>query len=79
MATWTMEEFTVLLNNHGLNDAQCATVIGTRTPGAVAAVRAGVHGWHGNGDHTMLNEMMVGYLAQGRRRKYSCALCQNQF
>mgnify|MGYP001571153875 CR=1 FL=1 len=78
MPAWTMDEFLTLLQNDKLSDQLLATQLGTRTEGAVAAVRGGVDGWHRSMNHSMLNQMMIGYLATAGRPRYKCARCGGQ-
>jgi hypothetical protein len=45
-----------------------------RSIGAVEAVRWGVHEWHGNGNVTALNRMMLAHLRK-QRGQSTCAKC----
>jgi hypothetical protein len=78
MAAWTKAEFTELLEKPTLSDEELARALATRTAGAVAAVRGGVDAWHRGMNHSMLNQMMVGYLNQSPRPRYRCARCGGQ-
>lgn len=75
MPAWTMDEFLTLLQNDKLSNQQLATLLGTRREGAVAAVRGGVDGWHRSMNHSMPNQMMIGYLSTTGRPRRTCARC----
>jgi hypothetical protein len=71
---WTTEEFELLLANFAASDEGAAAVIQTRGPGAVAAVRAGVHAHHQGKPASQLSRMMVTRL-EARPRAFKCGLC----
>lgn len=65
---WQKEEFEELLAHPGLSDAAVAERLPERTPGAVAAVRAGVCYYHRGEDkqaEKFLSHMMLRRLKEG--------------
>lgn len=65
---WKKEEFEELLAHPELNDAVAAERLPERTPGAVAAVRAGVCYYHRGEDkqaEKFLSQMMLRRLKEG--------------
>ena len=65
---WTEKEFKTLLANEKLSNEELSKVIG-RSPGAIAAVRAGINYWRkGEDTHNMLSQMMLQLLSNTRNR-----------
>jgi hypothetical protein len=61
-ATWTEEEFRLLLANENMPDEGLAALL-DRSPGAVGVVRAGVKRWQNGIDHKgILSKMMIRIL-----------------
>lgn len=59
---WTAQEFTTLLQNPTLSDAEIARLLPQRTEGAVGWVRSGIHSYHRGLDTSMLSKMMPARL-----------------
>jgi hypothetical protein len=71
---WTFDEFETLLQDPELSDEQVAELLQRRSADAVAAVREGIHSYHGGLDISMLSEMMRTTLADADRR-VRCPRC----
>jgi hypothetical protein len=71
---WKAAEFALLHANPLMDAAEVAERTG-RTAGAVEAVRWGVHEWHGAGNISALNHMMLGYL-DSHRGQAVCSQCR---
>ncbi len=74
---WTPEEFELLLAFHHLSDTEVEAVIQTRSSGAVATVRQGVHAYHreARSDPGLLSRMMKRRLT-AKPRSFPCHVCQ---
>jgi hypothetical protein len=76
LGVWNVQtELIPLLQNHNLTVAQIhATVLPSRTIGAIETVREAICDWHQNGDFapTALNQACRAYLAQPGRPRYAC-------
>lgn len=73
---WTVEEFDTLLKNPHLDDAAVAQLLATRSLGAVAVVREGIHEFHLDrpGGASILSQMMREKLSM-LRGHFRCARC----
>jgi hypothetical protein len=73
---WTPEEFETLLNNDHLSHNELANKLGTRSAGAVEAVREAICSFHKGikFSETALSEMMKLRLGKGQGF-LSCPIC----
>jgi hypothetical protein len=76
---WTPAEFELLLASPLLSDDHLAKLIQTRGPGAVAAVRQGVHANHTGGSFasSSLSQMMKSRL-EAQPRVFKCCACDEE-
>jgi hypothetical protein len=59
---WTADEFDLLARNDALSNEALAALLPRRSPGAVAAVRGGIHQFHRKGESTMISKLAKGRL-----------------
>jgi hypothetical protein len=77
---WTRFEFALLVDHPQLDDRELAQHLLGRTAEEIAAVRQGVHAFHGNQDTFMLSRMMLRCLeAWSGSNRITCAVCQQRF
>jgi len=75
---WSIEEFDTVLNNSNLDSLELAQQLPRRTPGAIEAVRQGIHSFHTGGDLSLLSKMMLRRLKE-RQEQVTCAVCGVSF
>ena len=75
---WTPQEFDIVVSAPNDSPQVLAQQLGSRTPGAVEWVRAGIHGYHTNGDVSPLSHMMRSRL-DARSAPVVCPQCKAQF
>ncbi|MGE3755818.1 MAG: hypothetical protein AB7I45_16855 [Planctomycetota bacterium] len=71
---WTTEEFATLLAHNDLGPDDFAELLPRRSPGAIDAVRSGVHAHHTGGDESLLSGVMRRYLAE-HAAELECPVC----
>lgn len=71
---WSKSEFEILLNSYGLPDEELARKLPKRTPGAIEVAQEGIHSFHGGGNVSMLSQMMLRNLEEGRG-SLTCPKC----
>jgi hypothetical protein len=71
---WTPEEFDTVLRNPEASDEELATLLETRSTGAIGIVREGIHAYHRGMNASMLSAMMQDRLGD-RSRRVRCPRC----
>jgi hypothetical protein len=75
---WTPQEFDAVVSAPNASPEELARQLGSRTPGAVSWVQAGMHGYHTSGDVSPLSHMMRSRL-DTRSAPVVCPQCKAQF
>ena len=75
---WSKSEFEILLNSYGLSPEELARKLPGRSPGAIGWVRGGIHSFHRGGNVSMLSQMMLRRLEEGRG-SLTCPKCGMKF
>ncbi len=76
---WLEAEFEIVVNSYDIPETELVEQLqGVRTIGAIGWVKSGIHSFHRGGNTSMLSQMMLQYLEEGRGW-LSCPKCSRPF
>ena len=75
---WTEDEFDIILQNPGRGAREFGRLVTSKTSGAIAGVRSGIHSYHLGVSGFILTEMMLKKLMRARG-SWVCPVCGAQF